>query len=124
MAEEYKKFVMADTLVRATPRIAVAEALETGDAKLLNLPKVDIQATLKERESTHGSFVQVADLAQQIKQLFRYSKNWDRLPRIMRESLELDATKTARILCGDFAVKDHWKDKAGYATLVADTLKD
>ena len=40
----------------------------------------------------------------------------------MREALEMTAHKTARILTGEPSEPDHWLDKAGYYTLVANCL--
>jgi len=77
---------------------------------------------LKTRAKTHGDFTEVARIAQQIKTVMRESPNWHELPNHMRESLEMDATKTARILCGNAYEPDHWHDKAGYATLVEGLL--
>jgi hypothetical protein len=37
----------------------------------------------------------------------------------MREALEIDAHKIGRILAGDPDFRDHWLDRAGYATLIA-----
>jgi 4-hydroxy-3-methylbut-2-en-1-yl diphosphate synthase IspG/GcpE len=73
---------------------------------------------LKTRAKTHGDYVEVARIAQELKRVMRTGPNWGNLPSYMQESLELDATKTARILCGSAYEPDHWHDKAGYATLV------
>lgn len=78
---------------------------------------------LKTRAKTHGDFQEVARIAQQLKAVMRDSPNWSNLPWYMQESLELDATKIARILCGSPYEPDHWQDIAGYATLVSETLK-
>lgn len=41
------------------------------------------------------------------------------LTDVQRESIDLIATKLARICCGDPNHRDHWDDIAGYATLVS-----
>ena len=57
---------------------------------------------LTDRERTHGIFKDTASLAQSLKDVMRSSKNWGRLSDSQKEALEQDATKTARILSGDF----------------------
>lgn len=42
----------------------------------------------------------------------------------MREALEMIAHKIGRILAGDPAYDDSWVDIAGYATRVAERLKE
>jgi len=37
---------------------------------------------------------------------------------VLRQSLAMIALKLSRILCGDPQEPDHWRDIAGYATLV------
>jgi hypothetical protein len=39
------------------------------------------------------------------------------LPQSLREALETDATKTARILIGNPLQADNWHDKSGYGKL-------
>jgi hypothetical protein len=77
---------------------------------------------LKTRAKTHGDFTELAAVAQALKTTIRSAPNWHNLPYHMREALEMDATKTARILCGNAYEPDHWHDKAGYATLVEGLL--
>ena len=77
---------------------------------------------LKTRAKTHGDYAMVAHTAQTLKEVMRNTPNWHELPDYMREALEMDATKTARILCGNAYEADHWHDKAGYATLVEGLL--
>ena len=78
---------------------------------------------LTDRERTHGIFKDTASLAQSFKDVMRSSKNWERLSDSQKEALEQDATKTARILSGDFNFRDHWDDKGGYAQLGAISIK-
>ena len=78
---------------------------------------------LTDRERTHGIFKDTASLAQSLKDVMRSSKNWERLSDSQKEALEQDATKTARILSGDFNFRDHWDDKGGYAQLGAISIK-
>ena len=78
---------------------------------------------LKEREKTHGYFGDVAERAQQIKDLYRASDNWQEMSYAQQEALDAIASKLARILSGNVDEVDHWHDIAGYATLVVEELK-
>lgn len=82
----------------------------------------DIQETLSERAKTHGDFREHARVSQGIKDVMRSAPNWSRLTNAQREALEMDAHKTARILCGDPDYEDHATDKVGYMSLYLRTL--
>jgi hypothetical protein len=56
-------------------------------------------------------------MAQTIKGIMRTEQGWYSLNDMQRESLDLIATKMARILSGDANEPDHWEDIAGYAML-------
>jgi hypothetical protein len=82
----------------------------------------DIAATLEERGSRYGSFVEHARITQAIKAAMADSPNWSALAPDMREALEMIAHKAGRILNGDPAYHDSWHDIVGYTKLVADRL--
>jgi hypothetical protein len=82
-----------------------------------------IDARLNERGKTHGEFWLVAEIAQRLKATMRSYPKWQSLSHIQRESLELIATKIARVLAGNENHPDHWGDLAGYAELVVQELK-
>ena len=84
------------------------------------VPRIPV---LKEREKTHGSYVHVANLAQNLKTEYRKYSGWTSLNSRQQESLDLIATKIARILNGNPNEIDHWKDIAGYATLVVEIFE-
>lgn len=86
-------------------------------------PDGDIDALLNSRGKTHGDFAVNAAIAQQTKELWRSFSGWDRLNSVQREALDMIAHKVARALAGDANFDDHWKDIAGYASLVAKRLK-
>lgn len=73
---------------------------------------------IDERQKTHGDFYRVAGTAQELKDVLRRGKNWKTLDDTQRETLEMIATKIARILSGNPHEVDHWRDIAGYATLI------
>ncbi len=83
---------------------------------------VDVGAVLADRQKTHGAFDTHAAISQTIKAVYRAQPGWGGLADDMRESLEMNAHKVARILNGDPTVADHWVDIAGYSKLVGDRL--
>jgi hypothetical protein len=83
---------------------------------------MDIGATLVERGSRYGDFVQHAYITQAIKAAMTDSPNWETLPCEMKEALEMVAHKLGRILNGDPRYHDSWFDIIGYTKLVADQL--
>lgn len=99
---------------------------------MLNITKViigvkqamasDIDKTLKERGETYGVFKEHARISQNIKAAMRDSRNWERLDPNMKEALEMNAHKVARILNGDPYHKDSWHDIIGYMKLVEDEI--
>lgn len=85
-----------------------------------------VDAILNERATAYGRFVDVAEIAQEIKATIRIgdtNRMGDRLPADQIEALDMIASKIARILSGDSDYVDSWIDIAGYATLVADRLQ-
>ena len=77
---------------------------------------------LESREKTHGDFGNVAAAAQTLKSCFREFGS-ERIRLEQQESLDMIASKIARILCGNPDEPDHWIDIAGYAKLSTDRLK-
>ena len=77
-----------------------------------------IDEILAERQKTHGDFSDHADVTQRIKMVMYNSMKWTSLTPSQRESLEMIAHKIGRILAGNPNYADHWRDIAGYATLI------
>lgn len=77
-------------------------------------------AVLAARQKIHGSFSTHARIAQALKAVMQDSPNWSLLHDDAKESLEMIQHKIARVLNGNQDYEDHWRDIAGYATLVAD----
>jgi hypothetical protein len=73
---------------------------------------------LTEREKTHGSYDDVASMAQALKDDMRGGKNWKHLDDIQKETLEMTATKIARMLSGDHLYLDNVVDIIGYMELL------
>lgn len=90
-------------------------------ATYINTP-VGIQATLSERAKTHGDFVENGRIMQALKMEMVNSQNWLSLAPFQQEALQMIQHKIGRILSGDPNEPDHWKDIAGYATLVENII--
>lgn len=102
--------------------IEVSEVPEAKVGASLLKPAIQIDATLDilgERETTHGSYPETARMAQRIKKEMRAHMAWNAMSAQQCQSLEMIATKIARIICGDANEPDHWKDIEGYARLVS-----
>lgn len=82
----------------------------------------DVDRVLDERGATYGTFTEVARISQQFKHWFRQGTEYHHLAPDQRESLDMIASKLARIVNGDPNYVDSWVDIAGYAKLVADRL--
>ena len=83
----------------------------------------DINALLAERQKTHGDFKTHAELCQYLSDTMRASDGWLPLAADQREALEMIQHKVARVLNGNPNEADHWRDIAGYATLVSRRLE-
>jgi len=82
----------------------------------------DISATLAERGTRYGQFIDHAKIAQGIQDVLRSSQNWDNLEVDMKQALSVIADKMARILNGDPYYEDNWHDIQGYSKLVEDRI--
>jgi len=90
-------------------------------------PEADtnVDAILNERGNTYGSFEDVANVAQEFKNI-AYDSLKARQKTIyadQAEALDMIFSKIARIINGNPDQIDSWIDIAGYATLVADRLQ-
>jgi hypothetical protein len=85
----------------------------------------DINALLAERSKTHGDYMMHAEITQDLKRVMRHhTADLDRrLDDDMQETLDMIAHKIGRIIAGNPAEPDHWRDIAGYAQLVANRLE-
>jgi hypothetical protein len=71
------------------------------------------------KESSHGRFGESARVSQSVKRML-YSPNYS---DIEEYAIDMMAAKLGRIVCGDPHDPDHWRDIAGYASLVAQELE-
>lgn len=84
---------------------------------------MNIEMLLNEREKTHGSYGEQSRTAQLLKRRMRMMPNWERMPAYMHESLEMIATKIARLGHGDYGNVDSAVDISGYAELMAREMR-
>ena len=82
-----------------------------------------IEQTLKDRGRRYGDYMVVSENSQMLKEIFRASKQWNHLGNFQRESLDMIASKLARIMNGDRFYADNWIDISGYAKLVSQELE-
>jgi hypothetical protein len=80
----------------------------------------NIQQTLNDRGKTHGDFYEQARVAQELKRLVKNSAVG--MKAHQWEALDAICMKISRILHGNPNEPDHWRDIAGYATLVENIL--
>jgi transposase len=83
----------------------------------------DVDDILDKRAATYGSFEDVAETAQSIKDILYGTTGLPKIRSDQREALDMISSKIARIVNGDSNHIDSWIDIAGYATLVADRLQ-
>ncbi len=86
----------------------------------------NLKAILDDRRKTHGDFKDHAGITQRLKNVLAVELGCGRskLTDSQREVLEMIAHKIGRILAGNPNHADHWDDIAGYATLVADQIRE
>ena len=87
--------------------------------------KFDINVLLAERGKTHGDYEIHAAITQDLKRIITHHVgDLDRrLDDVMQETLDMIAHKIGRIIAGNPAEPDHWRDIAGYAQLVVNRLE-
>jgi hypothetical protein len=68
-------------------------------------------------ENTNGNFRKMATIAHNLKEDFRETPNWANLSDAQKESLDIIASKIARVLVGDPAYREHWDDISEAANL-------
>lgn len=84
--------------------------------------KVDIESLVTERGNLYGKFADGAKIMRALKGVMHKTDGWSRLTDSQREALDMIQHKIGRILNGDPAYDDNWKDIAGYSKLIADEL--
>jgi hypothetical protein len=80
------------------------------------------QDIITERANTHGQLLHQATLAQGLAKLMRDEPGFRNLSPEQKQSAEMIALKLSRLIVGNPNEPDHWKDIAGYATLIHNLL--
>lgn len=83
--------------------------------------EMELEEVLQDREKTHGDFEKGAEIFDQLMELVE--ENRDKFTKSQRYGLTHIMGKLTRILGGNANEIDHWRDLAGYATLVAKSLE-
>lgn len=81
-----------------------------------------IKEILTQRGSTHGDAESQFNLSQVLKKSTMHPRG--AMTPMQREALEMILMKISRICVGNPNEPDHWRDIAGYATLIADHLEE
>lgn len=84
---------------------------------------MSIQETLSQRKTTHGEYLDHAEVTQRLKEVIRSGRSYVECSPHERETLDMIAHKIGRIISGNPHFTDHWHDIAGYATLSEDRNK-
>lgn len=84
--------------------------------------KNNVAETLAERHGQYGHYTYVSKTSQLLKRTIRESPNYQTMPAYMNESLDMICNKLARILCGNYYLRDSWLDIEGYAKLITNEL--
>lgn len=85
---------------------------------------MEINKILAERKKTHGSFYANSRVSQEFKAIMYSQTSGASFSPEMREGLDMIFHKLSRIIAGNPNHEDHWDDIAGYATLVANSIRD
>lgn len=80
-----------------------------------------IDEVLQDREKTHGDFEKGAEIFDQLMELVEANRK--KFTKSQRYGLTHIMGKLTRIIGGNANEIDHWRDVAGYATLVAKSLE-
>ena len=81
----------------------------------------EIASVLK---SINGDYSDTARYSQMLKRVMRSAPNWRNLSEDQRETLEMEAQKIARVLCGDPNYPAHWQSMSDYALMTAARVGD
>lgn len=79
-----------------------------------------LDAILKERGESNGDFNEMCTTIQKLKQAMLTGHK--KRESFHNEAIDMICHKLGRIAAGDPNKEDHWRDIAGYATLVADRV--
>jgi hypothetical protein len=81
-----------------------------------------IHDMINNRAKTHGDFTDMANTAQEIKNILHKTPSWRKLTYAQREAVEMIVHKLARLTAGNPNAHDHWQDIIGYAQMALDRI--
>ena len=84
---------------------------------------MEIKEVIKQREDAYGSFECVARVSQELKGIM-YESLVNEKDNVEYEALEMMLHKIARIICSKHVLLDEYRDIAGYAILVLNSLEN
>lgn len=85
---------------------------------------MNTEKLLEERQSTHGSFTNNAEISQDLKSIIHSAiSDLGEATPVQKEAIDMICLKLSRIASGQAHFKDHWDDISGYATLAANELE-
>lgn len=102
---------------------SAAELPESAFTEKLFEEPGQIDKTLTERGSRYGSFNDLAQISQALKEAMRATPGWAKLTASQKEALEMVQHKIARMLNGDPTYEDNAVDIVGYATLMMKNMQ-
>ena len=125
----YKVLGVNDAVAEALCRSEISNT--EGWLSYLDIEKVEtlaaatnqIDKTLTERGSRYGSFNDLAQISQALKEVMRTTPGWAKLTASQKEALEMVQHKVARMLNGDPTYQDNAVDIVGYATLMMKNMQ-
>ena len=85
---------------------------------------MELSKILEERKKQYGTFFDHAHITQHFKRYVREHKSWNYMKVDQQEALDMVLHKIGRIINGNPDNIDSWDDIAGYATLVANRLRE
>ena len=129
--DEWRKKVevVKDEVSDLTPEQTVEKVFGATQGRVRNAfseeTPVGIDATLAERGTKYGKFIDQAAVTYKLKNVLReHSSNHSKSYSYdQAEALDMICVKLGRIVNGDSDYADSWVDIAGYAKLVADRLQ-
>ncbi len=82
-----------------------------------------LKRTLENRGKKYGNFKEMCEAQAALKRAMRFHvTRFENLAPYQQEALDMFAVKIGRILTGDPDYDDNWRDIAGYALKVLDSL--
>jgi len=102
-----------------------AELAEFLKGEVIHPTNDQVNATLDERQKTHGDYEEHARITQRLKMVVRSElrARGGVLNFQQQESIDMILHKIGRIISGNPDYADHWLDIAGYATLIVRSLE-